>query len=349
MGQLRAPLEGEHIITQRDEGTNQYRPNRFWLDQLDVPIWLEEPVNTLLANFSSTFDRIPKDFADSELQIKTPDKPNGLFSYSVLDIDLVRLTADVQADSAFAAFIDQCIDIFWANLEVSLENVRDAISTGLSEKALNATSTLVRELEGLRGYEANLDELISAVKRAQMKLYLALTDLQRWFFAPKAVESKFFTIDEIVDISIKQICRLHPNFQPAIESDISLSLPILDFRHLADMFFIIFDNIQEHAGTERPLINVRVALEEDRLIIEVVSEFNSKEDLEPRLSKIREIIAGGRYQHIVKSEGGTGLVKLWNLIRNGEPGSPNVGRLEFGPVDGRFRVNLNLPFTVIRP
>jgi hypothetical protein len=149
-------------------------------------------------------------------------------------------------------------------------------------------------------------------------------------------------------MSLGQVCRLHPNFNPEVRRDISVAIPILDLRRVSDIFFLIFDNVEKHSGVDgQPAIDITVAHERDRLTVEVLSDFQAKEDLEPQLCKIRDIIAGGRFQHMVKSEGGTGLVKIWNIIRNEDVGSQQAARLDFGVRVDRFYVEMDIPFTVV--
>ncbi len=348
-GQLRAPLEEEHIITQRQEGTDQYKLNQYWQERLELEPALSLHIDTLLKTFSRQFDQIAKSYADKQLQIRTADKPEGHFMYVIQEIDLFVLSVEVRTDAAFSTFIDTCLDLFWGNLEESLDRVRNSIDVGLRDQVLKTSSELIRNLEGVRDADQRIDELISAVRRSQTRLTQALLNLQGWFHAPEAASTKLFTLDEIVDISLQQVCRLHPNFAPKLYRDIALSIPILDLRRVSDMFFIMFDNIQKHCGTEEdPKVNIAVTQDAGAIGIEVVSDFEGQEDVETRLSKIRKIIADGRYQHIVKSEGGTGLVKLWNIIRTDEGGLGGGTKLEFGIVDNRFRVYMVMPFTILR-
>jgi hypothetical protein len=176
-GQLRAPLEEEQIITQREEGTHECKANWYWLEKLMPNQWLAEQLIVKLMAFSSRFDRISKQFADTRLQIRTAEKPDGSFTYMVGQADLLLLTVEVRADSAFSLFIDSCPDIFWLNLEDSLDRVRDSIDTELRQEVATATSRLIDDLEEIRQIEPSVDELISAVRRAQTRLNQALVNL----------------------------------------------------------------------------------------------------------------------------------------------------------------------------
>lgn len=347
-GQLRAPLEEGHIITQRAEGNDVYQSNQYWLRRLPLEPWAAQQLDQHLKHFSAAFDRIAKDFADKKLQIKAPDKQDALFTYKIINLDLLQVAAEVRSDSAFPLFVNSCIDVFWANLEESLAHVRNIIDVELRRDLLIVTTKLISDIETLRHCHESIDELISAIRHSQTRLNQSIVVLQGWFHLPKSASTELFTMDEIADISLEQIRRLHPNFAPDLHRNISVSISILELRRFSDMFFIIFENIHKHCGCSgQPSVDLTIAQDGDRLLIEVLSDFQKVDDPEPRLAKIREIIASGTYQKVLRSEGGTGLVKLWNIIRTDSPGSGVDSKLEFGVAGDRFRVGVEMPFKII--
>jgi hypothetical protein len=344
-GQLRAPLEEERLITQREEGTSSYHTNRFWIDKMS-DLWVSERLDTTLAEFSREFDVMIQAFADEQLQIAVPNKPSGLFSFRITEIDLLSVQADVRTDSAFSTFVDRCIDVFWADLGECLDVVREYIGVTLRGQVMMATSALIGKLEALRDLDNALDELISAIRRAQSRMHHSLISLQGWFVLPKSVSGRSFSIDEMVDISLQQVKKLHPNFSPILQKQGNLSTILLGGR-IPDLLFILFENVQKHSGMDYPRIDLTVVQKQDRVTFQMSSDYLHPDGLEERLSRLRGIIESGKYQHIVGSEGGTGLVKLWNIIKSEFSAPSQSNTLTFGDVDGRFRVEVSFPYRVI--
>lgn len=348
-GQLRAPLEEEQVITKREGLTQEYKRNVYWLSRMGDNPSANEEIAKALQEFSSSFDRLVKEFADKELQIRSKEKPDGLFSYSIDDLSLYVIVSDLRTDTSLQAFVDRCLDLFWRNVEESLLLVRLTIDQDLREKIITIISGLTEKLERLRDIEPDVELLISAVLRSQTRLHHALTNLQEWFHAPKAEGGRIFTAEDIVEITLEQVRRLHPQFQPQTTKNIDPALPPFgDYRRISDIFFILFDNIQKHASNEhQPQVDITVQYDNaGRLIVDVENDGSFLSETEQKLANIRETIAKGQYQHIVSSEGGSGLVKLWNLVRP-EERLQESPRLEFGPRGDRFRVQLSIPFTIL--
>ena len=133
--------------------------------------------------------------------------------------------------------------------------------------------------------------------------------------------------------------RLHPDFDPQVRKQVPIDFAVLELTRFSDVFFIVFENIQRHAGVgPSPVVEITVN-DEDGLQIEVLSEMVADDRTEAKLQHLRQVIAAGQYQKIVKSEGGTGLVKLWNVINT------KGSTLEFGIVDGKFRVFARFPIS----
>jgi hypothetical protein len=111
------------------------------------------------------------------------------------------------------------------------------------------------------------------------------------------------------------------------------------------MFFIIFDNVRVHSQMTRPNVQVNAHIEGNDLYISVASDVGewcinptSRANIASIKSKIRE----GAYHRAVRSEGGTGLIKLWNRLR-WNPTSGESLDFYFDEEAKRFVVNFALP------
>ncbi len=337
-GHVRAVLEEERIITSRDARTEEYKSNDLWLHRLSLDPWNAEKLDGFLRDFSRQFDQVVKKFADDRLQIKTHEKPNGLFQYTVTDLDSVLLVASAAPPNAFERYVDQCLAVFWDNVEVSTAGVRAAIDAELKPNLERIVRDLITSLEKMRSSPLELEDLINAVRRAQTNLHSSIDTLKDWFHVHEVLPDRVYSMDEVIDIGLKQVKKLHPDFDPSVEREVSYSLGIIELPRFSDIFFIIFENIQRHAGVgHRPYVRIRAAHEEGRFTLLVENEMQPWDGIAERLGKLRSVIAAGQFQRVVSSEGGTGLVKLWNTL------STDKATLNFAAADDRFTVELSIP------
>ena len=166
--------------------------------------------------------------------------------------------------------------------------------------------------------------------------------LKEWFHIPKLLPSLSYKIDEVIDISLKQVKKLHPDFDPIVTRNVSDDLDIIELPRFSDIFFIIFENIQRHSGVgDNPSVTIQASLTDSRLQMTITNEMRESEEIEARLKKLRAVIDAGQYQKVVRSEGGTGLVKLWNTIGS------DKSILTFEAQGSTFKVFLEVPMIIL--
>lgn len=135
--------------------------------------------------------------------------------------------------------------------------------------------------------------------------------------------------------------RIHKGFTPRIKKEIPELPPLANALTLfSDIFFILFDNIRKYAETgQSPNIKIKITRESDEVAFLVSNELGASTISEEALEKIQEIktkISKDTYHSSVKSEGGTGLIKIRKLIGTNQ-------ELDFGyNEDNEFFVKFNL-------
>jgi len=337
-GHIRSALEAERIITTRDARTQEYKSNEFWLSRLSLDPRNAESVDDVLKGFSKRFDQVVKKFADDRLQVKAHDKSRGLFQFTITNLHAALLAVAAQPPNAFDRYVDQCLAVFWENVELSTQDVRAAIDKDLKPDLEKIVHDLLAALEKMRSANIGYEDLINAVRRAQTNLHSSLDALEDWFYVPEVLPDRVYSMDEVIDIGLNQVRKLHPDFDPQVEREVTYDLGIIELPRFSDIFFIVFENIQRHAGVgNRPYVRIRAAHEQNRLALRVENKMQPWEGIDEKLGKLRSMIAAGQFQRFVSSEGGTGLVKLWNTINN------EGAKLNFEAVGDLFVVELSIP------
>jgi K+-sensing histidine kinase KdpD len=236
--------------------------------------------------------------------------------------------------------------VFWKCIEIRLQAVANEINSEL-KSAINALFvSLQSAVEDLLRFTGSA-ELNRAIRTAQTGVQYALNQVVEWFRLQKGRSEQAFSFEEIVEIGLQCVKNIHPDFEPNVEQFVSSMPPLLNLALFSDVFFIVFDNIQKHSGLEMPAVEIRASLDADHLRIVVNSEVATSIDLseaEVRVDKIRQDISEGSYQRGVRSEGGTGLMKLRKIIGN----TRRPKHLDFGFDHRRwFFVELEIPMREI--
>lgn len=319
-GQLRGPLESERIITQKKSGQESYASNEYWMDKLsNLPQFVRDNIDINLCMFSAGYDNIIEEVTNQQIQIFTKDKPDGLFNVSFTYADIRFIAILISEETTFDIFFDQCIDLFWRRVGACLERVHHNID-GLLKPSLNVAFNKLQENITAVSMGYSTAELDRSIRTAQTNAQQALEQIKDWFKLPTPRVEPPFEMQELIDIGLQCVQRIHRDFNPVIKRDISSLPPFADaLTVFSDIFFIIFDNIRKYSAVgNSPNIYIKIIREEGGIIKllvenEVDSVAGSDCDAE-RVHSIKEIIANGSYQNSVKSEGGTGLIKLKKII-----------------------------------
>lgn len=344
-GQLRGPLEEEKIITQREVGSDEYKTNEYWVPRISaVDARLAEGLDKRLKTFSRDYDALIDTFANNYVQIQGPERLHGLFKSVLSPLTLVVLAAEVRPDTTFDAFVDLCFHIFWDNVGTCLKSINDYIDSSLKPAINTLFTSLLMDVE--LSY-VRITDLNSAIRSAQTKAQQAVDQVKDWFRPALELPSRHFSFQELFDIGLEQVKKIHPEFDPKITSDIGEMPSFIELNRFSDIFFIILDNISKHSGLSDPKIEVSAHAVDRTLKINIRNQVSSESRgaASDRVKRVRAAIAEGTLQRATRSEGGTGLIKLRNIVRQDEQIAQN---LDFGFADdGCFFVKIELPFTEV--
>jgi hypothetical protein len=191
-------------------------------------------------------------------------------------------------------------------------------------------------------------DLNNAIRSAQTRVGQALEVAKDWFKQPQPLTPRTLPFETLVDIGLQSVQKSHPSFQPILAYETSDLPEFVQITTFSDLFFIIFGNIWEHSGLTQPKVTIAADTSGSVLKIsirnQVAAWVRNKTSVE-RVQKIREVIDKGAFQGAVNTEGGTGLMKIRNIIGKGPT---LVTRVDFG-FDGTdwFEVKLEMPATTV--
>ncbi|MGQ7242990.1 hypothetical protein ACUN9V_05945 [Salinicola sp. V024] len=341
-GQLRGPVELEKIITQKLDEEGRYASNEYWSNKYeDLGEQLIKHLDDCLVRFSYEYDELIDFTANQLVQIKSFAKPEGLFEIKITRRDLMFIASTVNDKSSFSDFVDRCIDLFWQCVDFCLSEVRRVIEVELKSKLNKIFYELQDSVDSVVD-SGSAAEFNRALRTAQTNSLQALTQIVEWFKLPAPKSEPNFSLEDLIDVGLQCVQRPHKDFYPEVRKRLP-DLPVFvgALNIFSDIFYIIFDNIKKYSNNGGK-VQVDVVAERvagNKLQISVVSEASEimrSADSIAKVEKIRRLIDSDKIYDSVKSEGGTGLIKLKKII-----GSNNS--LDFGYVGcNSFKVEFSL-------
>lgn len=325
-GHMRGPLEEMNLIVSKDE-LGKYQDNKLLAERLQMRAGSEQAcLFESIRSFSSKYDSIIEDLTKNYLQIKSKEKPKGMFAtgFEINPVALHYVRSHIQEETSFAEFLVLVFTGFELLLNQALLNVRDYITFSVKREVEGAFEVLRLSLE--RGtspfFYAKLNSVIAdAIPAVQA----AIDRVAEWFVpAEKQQGAAVRTVEQIVEIGIATTRAAHRGFSPKIERDIeAIDLRLSLLSELTDVLFTVLENVYRHSGNKvSPWVKLRIWSEpvtprSQRLKIYVESEVASGSYTEvaaKRLDRIRQQMKSGEYRNHVNLEGGTGLLKLKRIV-----------------------------------
>jgi hypothetical protein len=260
-GQLRAPLEEEKLITQRESGSGEYFPNKYWIQRLSfIGAQRLLELDELLRTFSRDYDSMINSFAKDQIQIQSTDKKEGLFAASVHSARLGLPVHEIHSGTTFDSFLDLCFAIFWESVDESLRAVRDYIEDVLKPKLRQMFLALMTNVDTITS-DIPIPELNNAIRNAQTQAHHALDQVKDWFRQAKPLPPRSFDFKELVEIGLQQVKRIYHDFNPQLTTEIDPMPRFADSSRFSDIFFIVFANIWRHSQiVSSPKVHVSAKL-----------------------------------------------------------------------------------------
>ena len=330
---LRSGFETQHLITQKvSEG--DYVRNEYWASAFDAHWSSQQLVLDKLRDFATAFDGLVDRLKNDLIQIKSAEKPRGLFNLSATASDrsaLFELTTD---KTTLSELVDLCMELFWKKVEDSLNVVRHTIDSEIKPTVTELATSLERSVNEITAAASHPD-FSRAVWTAQTETLRNLDRIKGWFQLPREEEEPVLSLDQLVEASVSTVRAVHRDFNPQIRKD---KLPEVRYARALNRFsyilWIILENIWKHShANSSPWVVVSASVDKDLLFMRVenqIGEGACNDESRRQLDHIRQRLAEAKYESALRTEGGTGIIKLARLIDYTLADS----KLEFGFING---------------
>jgi hypothetical protein len=325
LGEIRSVFEDYQLITKKDESSEKYQNNDFWLEKIFFKTDEEKAsFNTILAEFSANIDNISNDLRNKQLQISTEKKlTDGLFDYSFFDNELLPPLKWLEVVEDHNDFFGRSVELLWERTEVILSIIREEISVPIKNKVLQLLSEMAENLEMCvnKHEQPELNDLIRNIMLCKTDISNKLDKISEWFNRTNNKVINEFYLDLPIEASIGTLKRVkeYVNFAPSIDNTCSIKFEGDTFPHFTYVMQNLLHNILKHSHLPPAVIDVNVSASESNgelslLITNNFSDIISLDDLNQKIKNTRQLLTEAHNNDRTRGEGGTGYLKIRKTI-----------------------------------
>lgn len=324
-GHLRGPLEESHLLVPKGKAAKRFAGG-LEFDEAGLSPNEIATIESCFVEFSVAYDAIIDDVAKTQLQIRRPEKPFGLFSMEALPLIIYWVRSRIHPETEFNEFLRDVLAAIEVIRNRDLESVRRYLTEDVKSRVEAAFDALRQSLEAK--VNSNLYNLINSLIASVLPdVQAAIDRVVDWFATDQAQQiAALRSVEQIVDIAIEATKNARRGFNPKIDrkiEDFGLQSQgvLLEFT---DILFTALDNVYRHSEAgDQPWVRIQVTSEEcsdpfrKRVRIRLESEIGEgvyNPTAIAKLDRIRALLATGAYRKQVNLEGGTGLLKLKRIV-----------------------------------
>ncbi|MDP1800843.1 MAG: hypothetical protein Q8L81_05795 [Bacteroidota bacterium] len=328
LGQIRSIYEKFHLITKKNAHTKQYIDNSYWLDKLSIEKKNKAGISEKLNTFSEEIDLMSEEIKNSLLQIKTEEKSsNGLFDYKYDDDELIKLYEGIFYNiENHVSFFESTVDTLWQRTENNLEIIREKFKNEYCHKALSNLEELFTSVEKYhKRSSTNIDtrEFRRDITACKTDTTNSFEKISLWFRRSYSKSINEFDLKLVLRICFSIVNKMHPQTPIQFAAIENTSTSILNgqyFAFLIDMMRNILDNIIIRSELIEPELQVKLNIFEDKGILYINNENNvsktvNLESANQRIATTQYRLDNNEGDPLVKQEGGTGYIKIKNIIK----------------------------------
>lgn len=319
--ELRGPLYKTMLTAKKDVDTGKYSIYANWLRNVDS---VDQGVITMaITEFYCETEAIISKLRDKYIQIGTEEKyGEGVFQYVLSQWDLDDLYSIVELKDTFEEVLDAVIAYMWRITEVNLETIKYTIKCEIQEdynKAFNALKLKVSKLKN----KDRTRELLQEINKAATDMPNVLDKICHWFQRSTNSQHNDFDLQLAYDTGLQTIANIHREREfvsIAKEEPQGEKVPGCYMNDYVGIFSILFGNIAKYANEKmnrRTEIRYKLKYIEGETYIYIENDFDCTRDISSIISRIdeqKEAIRTGDYKKRIKGEGGTGLLKICNIV-----------------------------------
>lgn len=325
---LRSDLESRRLISEIDLDGN-FKSMTYWDEMysniLSTPFLhsITEEFKTFTNGFNETIRE-----AQAWMKVSTShEDKNALFIYNVYVSQYDYFKLWMEYCETADEFMDEVFTMFWEITDEILTLMREKINVDLKGKVQQLFYDLLTRLDLVKG-GALLTDLISNIVASQNKTSEIISEISDWFNINQHRDFSQQTLSQVIDVSVNCLEKIKGKNINIIKSfNNELNNFIVDgftVKKFILALINIFENSLKHSGLNSELqINVNAYLSSANICIDIVNNLSEDVNLGLTGSKIKslnELLSSPNSLELMREEGGTGLAKASNYMKQANRG-----------------------------
>ena len=319
--QLRSCFEKTNLVTAQKNG--QYLWNDYWTQKYDfVPAAFFEELNIIFSGFSVEIDEILAKVND-RFRVKFSDlSANHVFDFCPYHRRIVRVSEIVKESETLDIFLASLISFMWELAVESARSAQELINDILLAEVLDAIDRLELKINELRGNLAAVD-LMQAVRDCRSDFKKEVELVLNWFrFVGSDDAQTLERLGVVIEAAVSSFQAIFEHRSVELEftqEKTELQLNYSEARALFISLFTALENALRYGKKTTPvIIKHRISGQSDELAI--------LNHIATPIDDPVKFITGAKskwttaHSNLSTAEGGSGLYKIFNLLRNASRG-----------------------------
>lgn len=346
VGLIRGPFDFAKIITTKNSEFGEYRTNDIWLEKFTTLTDQEKAgIDSCFSVFAERFDGVLKEIKDNILQLRSTEKPDGIFDIPLSPMVLFLARSIAEPETSLDEFLKILSIIFWSVLSPSLDRARDILTDKVRDELDGEINKLKADIRNIGSRDPAFNELSIALAQASSQLHDVLSEASAWFQAPELKKAgHIFTLEQAINTAVESAVKQHRSLDADISVDATGDVEIhgTSVIFIADVVGIAFGNVKKYSGMSKNNINITIDASTDTqlLSIRVVNKCSQKYkggEGDKRLQEIRTLIDEKKWGSRTKKEVNSGFLKIAAAVSQSPKGSLEFGYLD----DNSFYLQVN--------
>jgi hypothetical protein len=318
---MHARLEERKLLAETD-ANGHYRPNLHWREVNHlINLNSMEEIEKLINRFGERLNLLIAE-AESWMKIKNgSDGAPGYLEHDLAKDDFDKIRRFVEGSRDAEAVCNYIFSVVWKRVEASLAKIREQLNNGFRTKVDNLFQELEDQLMRLKRHVA-LVELMSAIAQVRNGIKEDISTAAEWFRRAEMSEIQAGTLEKAIAIAINSFERVKGAIF-GIKTDFEQGFEYVKIEDAAVKPFILafvnlLDNSYRHSGLwSRTQVQIQGKIEGKSAVIRISNDLSAEKcssltsDI---LSAIRSKISNADSLNLIRTEGGSGLVKAFNGI-----------------------------------
>lgn len=318
--QLRSSIEKYHLLTEVGKDS-EYESNNHWLNEYDVLSDARlNAIDDILKEFSKTIDSTIKE-ANNWFHVldSIKQKNGGMFDYVGTEERFNELKNHILHVENFNDFFIEIMNFMWKITYENTEKIKKRLEEEFKTNLINILDNLSNDINEITS-TANVSNLTDSISLARGSIIEEIDNISSWLNKVED-DSETYTLDSILRESTNMFQNTYINkkINYIFETEpIRLSLSYLEARAMMSSIFIALDNVVKYGSKKNSKYNIKIGLNKDKeenILISIKNDFILKKDLNTFIDSLKSRLSD-EYKSLSKTEGGTGLHKIYNLLTN---------------------------------